>query len=331
MILTLWAKFIICSLIILIFGLKLSKAADHIVKMGRFSEGFMGVFFLAAITSFPEIFTSIASVTKVYAPDLAVGDLIGSVILNLMIIAILDFKQGKSSILSLVNKDHLVTCGFSLLTLGILIASLSLGLFTQKRIGIFNIGIESPLIILIYILGISYVYKYAQKEIEPNNNVTQEPVKTYLTFILCGLVIIGSGFWLASLGKAIVDIKGWNEMYFGTIIIAFATSLPEIVVCTTAVSMGSANMAIANILGSNLFNMAIIPVVDIIFQKGYLLDHVSFSHIYSCLFAIILTLIVFGSILYKSKKTFMRLGVGVAVLIFTFIIGNFILFNTVNK
>ncbi len=326
----LWIKFAICAAVIVIFGIKLSQAAQHIVKMGRLSEAFMGVFFLALITSFPEISTAIATVTKINAPDLGVGDLIGSVIFNLMIIAILDFKRGKAPILSQVKKDHLVTCGFSLMMLGVLIASLSLGIFSERRIGLLNIGIESFLLIIIYIVAILHTYKYARETELEDTSVGQGSLKSWLLFAIYASIIIGAGFWLASLGKEMVDLKGWDEMYFGTIIIGLTTSLPEIVVTIAAVSMGSVNMGIANILGSNLFDMAIVPLIDAVFRKGYIIDYISASHIYSCLLAILMTTTVLISILYRPKKSFMRLGIGTIMLILIFAIGNFILFNVIN-
>ncbi|MEE8359355.1 MAG: hypothetical protein V3S04_00345, partial [Candidatus Omnitrophota bacterium] len=109
----LWIKLIVCASLIVIFGLKLSKAAQEIVKTGKFSEGLMGVLVLAAITSFPEVWTSIATVTKLNAPDLGLGGLIGSVIINLMIITMLDYRYAKTPILSSVKRYHISTCGFS--------------------------------------------------------------------------------------------------------------------------------------------------------------------------------------------------------------------------
>ena len=327
----LWIKFGISAGLILIFGLKLSGIAHRIANTGRFSEAFMGVFFLALITSFPEVFTSIASVTRVNAPNLGFGDLIGSVILNLMVIAIIDFKEKKGAVLSIVNKNHLATCAFSLLTLGIILASLTLGLFNIKRPGFFNIGAESLLIIAIYIMSILYVRKHFPRAEENTKNKASEVIhKLYLKFIIYGGIIIACGFALASIGKAIVEINGLNEMYFGTIIIALATSLPEIVVSLGAVSLGSPDMAVANILGSNIFNMFVVPVMDMLFHKGYLLEHVSNSHIYSAALSIVLTIIIFMSILYRPKKTFMRLGIGTIILIAAFIIGNVFLYNLVH-
>ena len=73
-----------------------------------------------------------------------------------------------------------------------------------------------------------------------------------------------------------------------------------------------------------------IPLMDIIFRRGYLLNYVSSSHMFSALLAIILTLVVFANIFYKPKKYYWRFGVGTIILILTFIIGNFLLFNVVH-
>ncbi len=327
----LWLKFAVCAGAILFFGIKLSGAADGLVKSGRFTENFMGVFFLATITSFPEVFTAIASVVQVDAPDLGTGNLIGSVILNLMIIVILDYKYGARAALSQCGKDHLAMCGFSLAMLGVLLASMSLGVLSESRPGLFGVGIEGFLIFIIYALGITYIYRHTVTEGTSGSKKRGRPSRGSVLFVVYALAIIASGFWLASLGKEIVDLKGWDEMYFGTIILAFATSLPEIVVSAAAVSIGSLNMAVANILGSNLFNIAIVPLLDILYKKGYVLDNISSTHIFSCLFAIILTLIVFGSILYRPKKVFFRLGAGTVALIVFFILGNFMLYNIVHK
>jgi cation:H+ antiporter len=323
----LWAKLILCAALIVIFGLKLSKTAQSIVKAGHLSEGLMGLIVLAVITSFPEIWTSLATVTKVDAPDLGVGDLIGSVIFNIMVIAALDIKFGKKPLLASVDKTHLPLAGFSLLTLGIIAASLSLDALGMKRFGVLNVGIESIVIPIVYAACILTTWTdQVAAEHTPAAEKAAKP-RLYITLIVCGGAIIASGFWLAYLGKEIVDLTGLDEMYFGTIAIALITSLPEIVVSLAAVSIGSPNMALANILGSNLFNILCISVMDIIYKKGFILEHVSVSHLYSTVMAILLTTVLAGSILYRPKRSFMRLGATTVLLLLIFFAGNIFLFN----
>ncbi len=328
--LILWAQFAAATAIILVSGIKHSNTAGESVKSGKFSANFMGVFFLAIITSFPEIFTTIASVTKVHALDLGVGDLIGSVILNLMIVVMLDFKFGAKPVLSSVSKDHIAISGFSILMLGILLASMAAGVLLDLRLGLFRIGLEGPLIAGVYIWAMYHIFNSAKKDKGERRGNNLNAVKVYSTFAICGAVIIFSGYWLACIGKEIVDLYGWNEMYFGTIMVAFATSLPEIVVSAVAISSGSINMGIANILGSNLFNIGLIPILDILFRKGYILEHISSTHILSVCLAILLTIVLFFSVYLKPKKTFARLGVGTIIMIVFFITGNFILYSIIH-
>ncbi|MEA3305626.1 MAG: hypothetical protein U9R52_02310, partial [Candidatus Omnitrophota bacterium] len=80
-------KFIICSCAVVFFGIKLSGYANELSEKSRFSAGIIGLFFVAIFTSFPEIFTSIGAVNMVFAPDMAVTDIIGSVIFNLTLMA----------------------------------------------------------------------------------------------------------------------------------------------------------------------------------------------------------------------------------------------------
>jgi len=327
---TLWAKFLFCALLIIVFGYKLSETAERIVSAGRLSEGLMGVLVLAAITSFPEMWTSIGSAAKMNAPNLAVGNLVGSVMFNLMIIAALDFKIGKTSMLSSVKRYHLLTCAFSLALLGIVLASLGLKAAGGLSAGLFGIGVEGYLILFLYLSGLHYISKASAKEHATAAKAGNDLMNMYILLCVCAGVIITCGLWLASLGKRIVDVYGLNEMYFGTMVMGFTTSLPEIIVSIFCISAGSADMAVANILGSNLFNIAIIPVADLLYRKGYVLSAVSSLHIYSSALAIILTMIVFGSILYRPKKSFWRLGPGTIILILIFFLGNLILYRMAN-
>ncbi len=325
----LWAQFAACALLIIISGYRLSETAERIVKAGRLSEGLMGIFVLAAITSFPEAWTSIASVVKVKAPNLGIGNLIGSVIFNIMILTALDYKFGKRSLLSSVKNYHLSTCAFSLALLSIVLVSLSVKAFGINAKGFFNVGLDSYLILGVYSVSLFFINNITRSEHVEEKEKTRHPVREYLILMTMGAVIIACGFWLASIGKGIVELHGWSEMYFGTIAIAFTTSLPEIVVSLSALSIGSPNMAVGNILGSNLFNILIIPIADILHKTGYILSDVSQAHIYSSVIAILLTIAIFGGIFYKPKKSFARFGIGTIALVIIFIVGNFFLYNLV--
>lgn len=296
----LWTQFIICAVLILISGYKLSDYAHIISKKGIFSVGLMGVLFLSVITSCPEIFTALGSITIVTAPDLATGDLVGSVIINLIAVAAFAFFYKKGAVLNGQSKTNVLTAALTILMLGLIIGFISLRAFFDLRLGVFNIGFDSIVLGLIYVMGIAVIYNR-----ETGAGKAREKGKTgmwlWIRFSIASAVIITCGFWLAAIGKSIADFYGWNEMMIGLVLIAFTTSLPEFVVSLSAVKMGAHEMAVGNILGSNFFNLFIIIILDIFFREGQFLSFVSVSNIYPAFLAIILSFFVLAKML-KTKK-----------------------------
>ena len=283
---TLWIQFIICTALIFIFGFRLSRYADTISQKGIFSAGFMGIFFLAAITSFPEVATSLGSITIVNAPDMATGDLFGAVIINLCVIGMLSILYKKGSILAGQKKANILTAVLTLLMIGILVGFISFRATTGMRLGIFNIGIDSIIIGLIYVLGIRALYNHetnATKRQSQGNHT-----RLWVKFAVCAAIIMASGFWLARTRKGIADANGWNEMYVGLTIMAIATTLPEFVVSLSALKLNSVDMAVGNIIGTNFFNISIIVLLDIFFRKDEFLATVSFLNIYPAFLAMLL-------------------------------------------
>ncbi|MCP4454719.1 MAG: sodium:calcium antiporter, partial [Planctomycetes bacterium] len=94
----------------------------------------------------------------------------------------------------------------------------------------------------------------------------------------------------------------WNESFVGTLFVAFVTSLPEMVVTIAAVRIQALDMAVGNVLGSNLFNTVIIAVDDLFYLPGPLLADVEQSHIVSALIAILMTGVVVVSLFYRTRR-----------------------------
>jgi len=296
----LWAQFAICSLLILVFGSRLSGYANVISKKGIFSAGFMGVLFLAVITSCPEIFTSLGSITIVNAPNLAMGDLIGAIIINICVFAGLGILYKKRSILTGGSRTNILSGALAILMLGIVVGFISLRSITNLKLGIFNVGFDSIILGLIYIGGMGIIYKY---EARIDNSLKKQSGNLYLwvKFLFSALVIIVCGLWLARIGKSIADAHGWNEMYIGLTLMAIATTMPELVVSIAALRLNSPEMAVGNIMGSNFFNVFIITILDVFFRKGEFLGYVSHSNIYPAILAILLLSTVVVFMLKRSR------------------------------
>jgi cation:H+ antiporter len=96
-------------------------------------------------------------------------------------------------------------------------------------------------------------------------------------------------------------LMGWKTTFVGTLLIAGATSLPELVVSVSALRLGAVDMAIGNLLGSNLFDILILAADDIAYRDGPLLSAVSPAHAISAFAAVIMSGIFIVAMLFKPE------------------------------
>lgn len=319
---TLISLFFIFSCVIVISGYMLSKCAQALSKKTIFSEAIFGMVFLAIITSLPEVITSIGSITLIKAPDLAASTAFGSILINLMIIAVLDFLQGKGGILSVSDKKHILTSGLTIVILGLIILMILFRFTTNIQLGIFNIGLDSFLIMLLYVLCVKLAYGHNKQE-EDKLKVINNTGGLWLKFLLLGAAIIISGLFLSKLGEEIVIETGLSETFVGLVFLAVVTSLPELIVSITALRLGSIDMAVGNVLGSNLFDAAIIPICDVFYRQGQILSSISLIHIVTLSLCVIFSAIIIIGLTYRGKKSFLKLGWDIIAMVIIFIMSVF--------
>ena len=302
-----WLKLVICILVIFFSGQKVAKYGDIIAERTGIGQVWMGVIAIAAITSLPELFTGISAVSLVSAPDLAVGDLIGANAFNMLNLALLDIFHRNGSLLVTASQTHRITGFFSLL----LILVVAISIFVSARfyaMPVGWIGWYTPVIILLYLLAVRQIFYY-EKHHPPGGETTlyegSESLRSvYLYFGISAVFIIGAGIWLATIGDEITLATGWGQSFVGSLFLAFTTTLPEITVSFTAMRIGAIDMAIANMIGSNLFNLAILPVIDLIYGKQPILAGVSESHLVTAAAVIVMTMLFIVGLRFKPKRFF---------------------------
>jgi cation:H+ antiporter len=289
----------------------------------------MGIVLFSTVTSLPELTVCITSTSVIKAPDLAIGNVFGSNLFNLLLIAVLDIVQGKGAILDLLSLSHVLAASLGILLAGLAILSIGLGLSFNMGF----IGLESIILILIYVLGIKILYRYETVGSPGRNSEVQESEgisrgkKVYIFFAIGAITIVGAGIWLSVIADAIAQATGWGRSFVGSFMLAVVTSLPELAVGIPLVRMGAFDMAIGNLLGSNIFNIAIIPVADIFFTKGPILANVSQNHILTAVLGIVMTNIVIIDLIYRAKKVPWRFGWGSISIIILYFLGSITLFK----
>ncbi|WP_375159732.1 sodium:calcium antiporter [Bradyrhizobium sp. RDT46] len=114
-------------------------------------------------------------------------------------------------------------------------------------------------------------------------------------------MIAAAGTWLPFVGAQIADTMGWQTSFVGTLLIAAATSIPELVVSISALRLKAVDMAIGNLLGSNLFDVLVLAIDDLAYRDGPLLSSVSPVHAISAFAAVVMSGIFIIAILYKPE------------------------------
>jgi cation:H+ antiporter len=303
----LWIGFLICTFAIVFSGTRLSKYGDIISEKTGLGRSWTGVVLMASVTSLPELATGISSVTYAGVPNIALGDVLGSCVFNMLILAFLDALYRPMPLSSKAHHGHVLSAGFGILLLSIVAAGIA---FPGSRFVIGWIGPYTLLIALIYFLAMRMVYFYEKRQIAQFiKEVVREmkykdiPVKTaVIHYGIHATVVVTAALFLPEVGKGIAQMTGLGQTFVGNIFIAVSTSLPEVVVCVAAVRIDAVDLAIGNLFGSNIFNIFILGLDDVFFAKGPLLSFVSQHHMISAMSAIAMTAIAVIGSTYRSER-----------------------------
>jgi len=113
-----WLLFALCAAVIMYSGSKLVHHGDVIAAQTAIGKNWLGLVLLAVITSLPELFTAVSSVTIKDLPDMAVSSTIGSCMFNMVVIAMLDFVARKTPVSHMVHEGHIISAGFGIVLMG---------------------------------------------------------------------------------------------------------------------------------------------------------------------------------------------------------------------
>lgn len=298
--------FIACAAVIIFSGTKLSFYGDKIADLTGIGKAWIGLILMASVTSLPELITGISAVAIVKAPDLAAGDIFGSCVFNLLILSILDARS-KSPLFSIVKASHVVAAVFGI----ILLTVAGMAIYLSDEIPSLGwISSFTFVLFAIYLVAIWGIFKYEHASLIelPPSTVLITPSrsadlrKAIGAYAINALVVIGAAIFLPYFGEDIAAYTGLGNTFFGTLFIAAATSLPELVVSLAALRMGALDMAVGNLLGSNIFNVFILGIDDVFYREGSLFKNISSSHLLSVFITIIMTSVVGLGLLFRPKK-----------------------------
>jgi cation:H+ antiporter len=148
-----------------------------------------------------------------------------------------------------------------------------------------------------------------EKEAVEGNYAEISQQKTYLVFILSGSSVVLLGIWLASIGDRLAVTTGLSSSFVGNLFLALTTSLPEIAASLAAIRLGAIDLAIGNVLGSNLFNITLFFIYDLADGHGNFWGTLTNANAFAALMTIMMTGVVIISLMYRaSPKTPYRIS-----------------------
>lgn len=258
-------EFLLCGLVILIAGTALTRCADKIAGITGLGRVFVGSVFLAAATSLPELSVDLNAVRQ-GNPDLAAGDLLGSSLMNLLILAVFDaLGLSPRHAFGSDSRRHALS---ALLTV-LLTAWIGLAVASGGGPELLGAGFFSWGALVIYALGQRVTWldrdpsEEASELARPGAGLAKALAAPVAGYGAAALAILLAAPRLAAAADRLATLSGLGQTFIGTTALALATSLPELVATIAAFRIGAPDLALGNIFGSNAFNMALFLPLDL--------------------------------------------------------------------
>ncbi len=309
--LVVWLEFALCAALITLAGARLSRYGEVIARKTSLGDGGVGLVLLASVTSLPELVTGVASVTLADAPDIAVGNVLGACIFNLLLIVVLDFLHRSESVYTRARQSHVISAAFGLILLGVVASNLVIAA-TGPPFAFGHVGVYTPIIVALYFLALRTVAGYERREARVGSEVVARQAadmplpRAVAGFVLASIMIVVAGALLPFIAREIAQVMDWQESFVGTVFVALATTLPEMAVTVSALRLGALDMAIGNLFGSVLFNVLVLAVDDALYLKGPLLAHASPLHAVTAVSAMIMIGAAIVGLLYRAETRLLK-------------------------
>lgn len=300
--------FLASGAVVILAAVALARHADHIAEQTGIGRLWIGSVLLAAATSLPEATTDVAAV-RMGSVDLAVGDLFGSSMANMLILAMVDLYPPQGRVLRQATFEHALTACLAL----ILTALAAVFVLVRLRLELLGTSMGAFLLLLTYVAGMRAVYLNTIRSDPAGSPPSADSSKasssnhgvrrSVLWFLASAGIVLLAAPWFAWASKGIAEISGLGPTFVGTLMVGLSTSLPELVASIAAVRMGSFDLAVGNLFGSNACNMAIFLLLDLA-HPGSIFAAVNQGHVIAALFSLVLMGLGLAAIVYRAERRY---------------------------
>lgn len=283
--------FLILAFLTIFLSIRLSYYGDMLSKQTKIGAAFVGGLLIASITSLPEFVTSVSAVI-IDNPTLSFGDIVGSNMFNIFILAIYNIYFFKSDVFKNTSSKYILECLILIIDYIFIV------------MGCNNVLVN----VITFVLFVAYLI-YMFSILKANRDECQDEGCDYKKdkfllpkFILTAIIMVVLSILLTKEADKIAHMyPSFSSSSIGAMLLGITTSLPEVVTTFALLKLNNFNMAASNMLGSNIFNFLVLAISDLFVKGGHIY---SYSDSYSMMYVmggILVTLLLMSSIMIKAR------------------------------
>lgn len=318
-----WLEFAAASALVVVAAVKLAEYGDVISERTGLGGMFIGTLLMAGATSLPELLTTINSLDQ-DVPNLAAGNLFGSNMFDMLLLAVLDLMNQQARILRLVATRHALTAS-------LLIGTATFFILADMHSHVGWVGLGSLLLMVLYLVGVWLIRRSSLPQASgPPAEVDAglPPLsRGLLGFSAASLVLLLVTPWLVRTSVRLADITGVGTGFVGTALLGTVTSLPELVAVLAAARIGAYDLAVGNLFGSNVFNMFVLGLADLFYVEGLFLEEVDLGFALAGIVGLALTNLGLIGNLARVERRLLIVEVDALVILVVYFAGLWFLFQ----
>lgn len=319
--------FAIAAVIVWWAGTRLTSYVDAVAQRFRLGQAFAGMVLLGGITSLPEL-AAVSTASLNGNASLAVNNLLGSAAVNVLLLVLADVIFGRDALTRAAAQPGTLMQGVLGMMLLSAVAGVALwGDFALAGVGAGTLGVAVACLLAMRISsGFEgrEVWRRTQEDgAEPRKEDSDRRSTGHLLLglMLLGAVILAAGGMLSLSADGIAEQAGMSSGMVGFLLVAFATSLPELSSVTAAVRARRYELAVGDIFGTNLFNLMLLLVVDLLSPGEPVLAAAGTFEVLGALVALMMTGAFVIGLLERRDRTLFRMGYDAVAALMIFIMG----------
>lgn len=322
-----------------IAGTRVAGYAVQIARATGIGSGIIGLVLLGGITSLPELAVGVFAALG-GTPALAVNNLLGGIAMQKAILAGVDGFIGKEALTVVATTPGLLLQGaFSIFMLVIVAMAIVVDSDLYGGVGLWAWAIVLAYVGSVWIISASSAGLAWQLRESPGRLVVPEwddtgdgeqgmPLRRLvLATAGAGAVIFVAGFLLSSTADAVATQTGLGANFVGVALLSLATSLPELSTVIAAMRLCHYEMAIADIMGTSMFNVMLIFLIDAIYAGPPVLGQAGPFSQFAALLCILMSVVHLIGLVERNNRTIGRFGVDSVITLLIYAGGLLLLFR----